>query len=275
MLNKTALTAALVALCISSFALAADNPPSRSPVLVELFTSEGCSSCPPADKMLANLDRLQPVAGAHAIVMEEHVDYWNHDGWMDKYSSSELTERQSAYKDRFKLNDDYTPQMVVDGSSQFNGSDAKAAVHAIEEARSRPKVGVRVSSFAVDGKTVHAHVEADGLSAAFGVRKADVFLAVALDQAESQVLRGENKGRDLKHVAVAISVTKVGSVGEAKGSGEQGGFRRDVVVKLPNAVEAGNLRVIAFVQKGDSGEVIGASLLPAAGAKAESGGKAE
>ena len=154
--------------------------------------------------MLANLDRLQPVAGAQVIVLEEHVDYWNHDGWMDKYSSRALTDRQSAYKDRFKLNDDYTPQMVVDGATQFNGSDAKAAVQAIEGARSRPKVGVRVSSFSMDGKTAHAHVEADGLGASFGARKADVFLVVALDQAESQVLRGENKGRDLKHVAVAI-----------------------------------------------------------------------
>ncbi len=221
--------------------------------------------------MLANLDRLQPVAGARVIVMEEHVDYWNHDGWMDKYSSSALTERQTAYKDRFKLNDDYTPQMVVDGAKQFNGSDAKAAVQAIVEARSRPKVGVRVSSFSVDGKTVHAHVEADGLSSSFGARKADVFVVVALDQAESQVLRGENKGRDLKHVAVALTVTKVGSVDEVHGvGGERGGFRRDVVVKLASAVEAGNLRVIAFVQKPDSGEVIGASLLPAAGAKTPS-----
>jgi hypothetical protein len=166
--------------------------------------------------------------------------------------------------------------MVVDGLTQFNGSDAKAAVQAIQEARSRPKVGVRVSSFSVDGKAVHARVEADGLGASFGARKADVFLVVALDQAESQVLRGENKGRDLKHVAVAISVTKVGSVGEVHGvGGERGGFSRDVVVKLPSAVEAGNLRVIAFVQKADSGEVIGASLLPAAGAKAESAAKAE
>jgi hypothetical protein len=276
MLNKTSLTAALAALCISPFTFAADNPQSRSPVLVELFTSEGCSSCPPADKMLANLDRLQPVAGAQAIVLEEHVDYWNHDGWMDKYSSSELTERQSAYRDRFKLNDDYTPQMVVDGATQFNGSDAKAAVQAIQEARSRPKVGVRVSSFSVDGKTVHAHVEADGLGTSFGARKADVFLVIALDTAESQVLRGENKGRDMKHVAVAISLTKVGNVEEAHGSGGQlAGLSRDVSVKLPSAVEAANLRVIAFVQRSDSGEVIGASLLPAAGAKAESAGKAE
>ncbi len=219
--------------------------------------------------MLANLDRLQPVAGAQVIVLEEHVDYWNHDGWTDKYSSSAITERQTEYGVRFKLNEVYTPEMVVDGETQFNGSEPKAAVQAIEAARSKPKVGVRITSFSVDGKAIHAHIDADALPASLGIRKADIFVAAALDHAESQVLKGENKGRDLKHVAVALTLSKVGT------AEERGAFSRDVVVKLPNAVEAGNLRVIAFVQKTDSGEVIGASLRPAAGAKAESAGKAE
>ena len=262
----------------ASLALAADNPGPQgvnqqssgaAPVLVELFTSEGCSSCPPADAMLADLDRRQPVSGAQIIVLSEHVDYWNHDGWTDRYSSIALTERQKEYGRRFKLNDVYTPEMVVDGETQFNGSDAKAAVHAIEEARNHPKVAVRISGFALDGlKTVRVHIDAAGLPASLGVRRADIFVAVVLNSAESQVLRGENKGRDLKHVAVAISVTKVGSVEEANGFGrERGGFNRDVVVKLPSAVDAGNLRVIAFVQKSDSGAVLGASLLPVAGSK--------
>ncbi len=256
----------LLSTCLEvSFAVAADTQTPQTaravPVLVELFTSEGCSSCPPADAMLTNLDRLQPVSGAQIIVLGEHVDYWNHDGWTDKYSSSAITERQNEYGHRFKLNDVYTPEMVVDGETQFNGSDAKAAVHAIEEARSKPKVGVRISSVSVEGKAVHLHVDADALPASLGVRKADVFVAVALNSAESQVLRGENKGRDLKHVAVALTVTKVGTA-EAQGS-----FNRDVVVKIPSAVEAANLRVIAFVQESDAGPVLGASLLPVAGLK--------
>jgi hypothetical protein len=258
-----------VVLLGASFAVAGDNPNPRSanpqggavPVLVELFTSEGCSSCPPADLMLTNLDHMQPVSGAQVIVLGEHVDYWNHDGWTDRYSSRALTERQNEYGHRFKLNDVYTPEMVVDGDTQFNGSDAKAAVHAIEEARSRPKVAVRISSVSVEGKAVHLHVDADALPASLGVRKADIFVAVALNSAESQVLRGENKGRELKHVAVALTVTKVGA------AEEKGSFNRDVVVKLPSAVEAANLRVIAFVQKSDSGPVLGASLLPVAGGK--------
>jgi hypothetical protein len=261
---------AALALCVitiivsaGAFAVAADTPPAASPqtlgaapVLVELFTSEGCSSCPPADAMLAKLDSMQPVPGAQVIVLEEHVDYWNHDGWTDKYSSSAITDRQNEYKSRFKLNDVYTPEMVVDGDTQFNGSDPKAAVHAIEEARGKPKVPVQVSVFALDLKGLHAHVDIDALPASLGVHKADVYVAVALDHAESQVLKGENKGRDLKHVAVALSVTKVGT------ANDHDGFNREVVVKLPSAVHAESLRVIAFVQKGDAGAVLGSALLP-------------
>jgi hypothetical protein len=249
-----------------AFAATADTPPTATaqtpgaaPVLVELFTSEGCSSCPPADAMLAKLDSMQPVPGAQVIVLEEHVDYWNHDGWTDKYSSSAITDRQTEYKSRFKLNDVYTPEMVVDGDTQFNGSDPKAAVHAIEEARSKPKVEVKISAFSLDGKAAHVHIEAGGLPASWGVHKADVYVAVALDHAESQVLKGENKGRDLKHVAVALSVTKVGT------ANDHDGFNREVVVKLPSAVHAESLRVIAFVQKGDAGAVLGSALLPVSG----------
>jgi hypothetical protein len=206
--------------------------------------------------MLAKLDSMQPVAGAQVIVLEEHVDYWNHDGWTDKYSSSAITDRQNEYKSRFKLNDVYTPEMVVDGDTQFNGSDPKAAVHAIEEARGKPKVQVKISAFSIDGKAAHLHIDAASLPATLGVRKADVYVAVALDHAESQVSKGENKGRDLKHVAVALAVTKVGTANDQ-------GFSRDVVVKLPSAVDVANLRVIAFVQKGDAGAVLGSALLPA------------
>src|SRR5580704_8193677 len=117
----------------------------RKPVVVELFTSEGCSSCPPADALLQQLQQQQPVAGVEIIAIEEHVDYWNHDGWIDPYSSSEWTQRQQTYAALVKK-DTYTPELVVDGRSQFVGSDAHQAGLEIEKAARSEKTEVAITA---------------------------------------------------------------------------------------------------------------------------------
>src|SRR5260370_1520755 len=111
---------------------------SRTPVVVELFTSEGCSSCPPADALLARLDREQPVSTAEIIVLEEHVDYWEQDGWHDPFSSSQYTERHNQYAPRLKFDSVYTPQMVVDGATQFVCTDRPPALQAVVAAARTP-----------------------------------------------------------------------------------------------------------------------------------------
>src|SRR6266404_1943104 len=131
----------------------------RAPVLVELFTSEGCSSCPPADALLERLDRSQPVSGAQLIVLSEHVDYWNDIGWKDPYSSHEYSERQSAYAAQFGLGSIYTPQMIVDGRFEFVGSDEQRAVQAIKTAIKVMKTPVTVSSRLNEEKTPILHIE--------------------------------------------------------------------------------------------------------------------
>lgn len=251
---------ALTILVASSRLWAANAPPSTSPpspVLVELFTSEGCSSCPPADRLLQELDRSQPVAGAQIIVLSEHVDYWNSLGWKDPYSSRFFSDRQSAYGDHFGLNTVYTPQMIVDGDAQFTGGDSRSATQSIEKARSTGKVPVRISAVSVDhAGQLSAHVEADASSTA--KHEVEIYFVVALNRAESQVLRGENGGRRLSHVAVVQSLTKIGSLESGKN------FAKDIEVKLDPKADPTNLRVIAFVQElGEGhapGQVLGSAL---------------
>jgi len=258
-MKKTRLALTLFVLATTlRLAVAADLPrnDSAAPVLVELFTSEGCSSCPPADALLRKLDAMQPIPGARAIVLSEHVDYWNHDGWKDAYSSSFFTDRQEDYARRFGLNGPYTPQMVVDGAAQLNGSSAQAVGTALETARKHTKILVQISSVTiVSPKELRVHLTVDALPADFKGRKADILVAVALNHAESHVSAGENKGRDIEHVAVAESINRVGTVEKGKN------FDRDVSVKVKSTADAANLRVIAFVQESGAGEVVGASLL--------------
>jgi hypothetical protein len=225
----------------------------RTPVLVELFTSEGCSSCPPADRFLQTLDG-QPIQGAEIIVLSEHVDYWNHIGWKDPYSASFYSQRQSAYANRFGLDSIYTPQMVVDGTSEFVGSNSGLADKAFRKALGVPKLPVRLSSISADASnTLHAHLETGALDASFGSREADVYVAVALNRAESQVSAGENAGHRLAHVSVVKSLTKVGALKQGQV------LAQDVQLKLGPGSDSSGLRLIAFVQEPRQGRVLGAA----------------
>ncbi len=253
---------ALLIVFVTAFAawlfLSASDAPreeAASPVLVELFTSEGCSSCPPADALLQQLDLSQPVGGAQVIALSEHVDYWNQIGWTDPYSSRFFSDRQSAYSNRFGLSSAYTPQMVVDGTTQFVGNDSRLANQAIQKSLTLPKVPVRISGISLDPPhTLQAHVEANALPEASKARKADIYLVVALNHAESQVLRGENSGRRLTHVGVVQSLTKIGSVEAGKN------FSQDVRVRLDSKTDLTNLRMIVFIQQAGQRQVLGAAL---------------
>src|SRR6202049_1776692 len=144
---KLSLIAALTFLLVTIGALmqASDSPSrsdGRTPVLVERFTSEGCSSCPPADALLQKLDQ-QPIAGEQVIVLSEHVDYWNHIGWKDPYSARSYSDRQSEYARRLR-DDVSTPQMVGDGPSHFVGTIRALANQVFAKALTRPKVAVRL-----------------------------------------------------------------------------------------------------------------------------------
>ena len=188
-----ALGLALPAWCQGAPSAASD---ARVPVLVELFTSEGCSDCPPADKLLAQLDATQPVPGAHAIVLEEHVTYWDRQGWRDPFSLDEVTGRQQQYQYRFQLSDVFTPQMVVDGSVQFVGNNPGALGKALTDAAGKPKQPLTIENArwqngAADF-TVHSPTPSNSRLVA----------VLAADAAQSKVSAGENSGRTLQHVAI-------------------------------------------------------------------------
>jgi hypothetical protein len=224
----------------------------RLPVVVELFTSEGCSSCPPADVLLAQLDRFQPVPVAELIVLSEHVDYWDDIGWKDPFSSHQFSLRQSDYARRFRLDGPYTPQMIVDGDAQLVGSDEKEALRAIGNAAKMTKIPVTLSAPRLQGdKSLVLHVDVKPIGSSSGHNSGQVLVAVADDSDLSSVSRGENAGRTLKHVAVVRTLTSVGTI---DGSGE---FSKDVTVSTGDA-NVQSLRVVAFVQEGTSGRVLGA-----------------
>jgi hypothetical protein len=180
--------------------------PNRTPVLVELFTSEGCSDCPPADAILTKLDAEQFVQGADAIVLSEHVTYWNHQGWNDPFSLNDVDQRQDDYVQQFKLPSPATPQFVVDGAAQVAGADPRKLILEISSAAVAPKPAVQIED---------AHRASDG-SIDFTVKadlgtKANLVAAVAENATQSSVAGGENAGRTLHNVAVVRALKDFGS----------------------------------------------------------------
>ena len=219
------------------------------PVLVELFTSEGCSSCPPADALLASLYRDQPVAGADIIILEEHVDYWDRLGWKDRFSSAEATARQRDYGAHFRLDDIYTPQMVVNGAAQLNGSDSGGALRAIaHEAGAGHAMRLEFESVAMHGATVRFELQA-GTSLPQG---AGLYAALVEPAVTTEVRAGENGGRTLHHAGVVRFLARVAGAGEVKAPG-----RREFTFnsRLSGERELEGMRLVVFAQAQQTGPI--------------------
>jgi len=226
---------------------------SARPVLLELFTSEGCSSCPPADALVQQLDQSQPISGAHLIVLSEHVDYWDHDGWKDPYSSSAITDRQIDYVRAMKLKEPYTPQIIVDGTTELRG-DEQQMLQTLEKDADAPKISLRLDSVTADGKTPPDLKGRIDIQPGSAKHTADVYVAVALAHAESQVASGENSGKHLSYVDVVQEIKKVGKLDK------NGQFSQDFQLKLKPGTNPNNIRLVAFVQEPGPGRVLGAAL---------------
>jgi len=237
----------LFAIAIALWAGAAGPPsiPGRTPVVVELFTSEGCSDCPPADMLLKTLETEQPIPGIEVIPLGFHVDYWNDLGWRDRFSEHAFTERQVKYVDSLRLESPYTPQIIVDGKIDVVGNEVKKVLHAIQERAKAAKANVSLKNAgpgAVDVSIDHAADDAD------------VMLALTETSLSTNVPAGENRGRELHHTAVVRSLTRMGTT-------KDGAFHAQFRLALHSDWHRENLRAVVFLQR-TNGEILGAATVP-------------
>ena len=226
------------------------------PVLVELFTAEGCSSCPPADVLLEKILEVQPTPQAMLVGLGEHVDYWNQLGWKDRFSSSLFTRRQQQYATR-PASDVYTPQMVVDGREAFVGSDLAAARRAIERAASvaHGVIHLTLDPQASDKSKIVVVVEVNNLPALPADDPAELLLASTEDHLRTEVKHGENQGRTLTHAAVVREMVTLAPM-SAGGGSERGTLRIDSDWKREN------VKIVAFLQQRRTRHIIGTAVLP-------------
>ena len=248
---KTGYRFTLLLLLAIGFRVAAQEPSAAAAqpgaVLVELFTSEGCSDCPPADALLKEMHLHKTAAGQLIIGISEHVTYWNQLGWTDPFSAELYSARQSAYSAHFGLDSVYTPQMVVDGRAQFVGSDRHALRAALLAEAQRKQIGLHIDSAQVTGGQVAFTYSANDLPAKGSF---DLIAVLVDDTDRSSVRRGENSGRDLVHVSVARTITNLGKLEPAQG--------RSATFPLPPSLKAGvGNHLVLFAQETGTGAVIG------------------
>jgi len=229
-----------------------NNSGAPQPVVVELFTSEGCSSCPPADTLLKQLSEQQPLDGVQVVALEEHVDYWNHLGWSDPFSSSEFSQRQSDYARVFGNDSVYTPQMIVDGQSELVGSRSLSAREAIQKAATLPKFIISlqpVSSTNPQEAVLELHIEnPNGVSPRGGM---ELWAAVTEKNLQSDVKAGENSGELLKHAPVVRSLRQL------KVPADAAGYQTQIRLPLEARWKRENLAAVVFLAEQGSQKIVG------------------
>jgi hypothetical protein len=230
----------------------------RTPVVVELFTSEGCSSCPPADAVLARLDGKQPVEGAEVLALAMHVDYWNHLGWADPFSSAEFSQRQSEYASAYGKDGVYTPQMIVDGVKEFAGGNEDVALEAVARAAREPKAEVLLALAPTQtDEVVGITARIESFPKQTEGDPVYVLLAVTESGLSTDVARGENSGRKLTHVDVVRVIKQLGILPDTRG----GGFKVETGVIVEKGWRRENLRAVVFAQERGTRRVLAAGSL--------------
>jgi hypothetical protein len=233
------------------FAARQNNGATR-PVVVELFTSEGCSSCPPADSLLKELSERQPLEGVQVVALEEHVDYWNHLGWTDPFSSREFSQRQTDYARALGSDGVYTPQMIVDGQRELVGSRSLSAREAISKAANSPKFAISLRPAAgINPREAILQLSIenpDGVSPRGGL---ELWMAVTEKNLQSDVKAGENSGETLRHAPVVRSLRKLELPSDAAG------YQRQIHLTLDPQWKSTNLAAVVFLSEQGSQKIVG------------------
>jgi hypothetical protein len=228
-------------------------------VIVELFTSEGCSSCPPADALLKSLSEHPSVSGTEIIALEEHVDYWDHLGWKDPFSTSKFTERQNEYARVLGNSGIYTPQMIVDGQSEFVGSRSREAREVIQKAALLPKLNLQLTP-ATNSANDHAtfDIAISNLAVFHTMQEFELWVAITEKNLHTDVKAGENSGERLQHAAVVRHIQKLESI---RGPDDH---LAHATLKLDPSWQRQNLSFVAFTTEKHSRKITGAATLPIA-----------
>lgn len=210
--------------------------------VVEWFTSEGCSSCPPADEVMARLDR--EFEGA-VYFLGFHVDYWDYIGWKDTFSKAAYTERQRRYSDVFNLNSIYTPQAVVNGKTELVGSKENQLRSAIQQAlKDSAASGIRLQARKNDETNI---IVSYTVSNAGG---SDLYIALVQSEAITNVKRGENRNRKLAHINIVRELKAIAVNRNANGVAD---------FKIPQGLTSKDIKLIAFMQDRKSLHITGAA----------------
>jgi hypothetical protein len=245
---------------LGSSSHAAPSTP-KQPIVIELFTSEGCSSCPPADSFLKKLADQQPFDGLEIIALEEHVDYWNHDGWFDPFSSAEFTGRQQDYSTRIPKAGVYTPQMIIDGRTQLVGSHAQEALDDIRAAATHPLAHLQFTPASEADANAHTRayeLRLDPKSAPLNASRFDLWIAVTEKGLHSDVNAGENSGHTLEHAPVVRYLHKQQTISLPLNA------PITLTLKLDKKWNASNLAAVAFLSDPHSHQIQAAGSSPVA-----------
>jgi hypothetical protein len=231
--------AAITGSCLMAGSLAVTTAAEANPrpAVVELFTSEGCNSCPPAEAYIGELASRSDV-----LALAFHVDYWDDLGWRDRYEWSGATARQRKYGDVLRLRNVYTPQVILDGRTDYVGSNRSVISKALEA----PREGVPVTLAVDDGK-IHVKLEASELG-----HGSEVTLVSYLRKATSSIGRGENAGRTLDEFNIVRSMQTLG---------RWDGSAHDFSARLAS-VPRDATDVAVLVQASGQGVIVGAATLP-------------